>query len=355
MSSRYRPAFTLVELLVVIAIIGILIGMLLPAVQQVREAARRTHCKNNLRQFALATLNYESALRELPIGIRNDSVGLGANPTQGLWSWGTLLMPYVELNNAYDLLSPRNVSFGERLDNVTTYPVLLSIVETSFPTYLCPSDSAEVLNMHRGTDDVYGDGGVMDIIGNGPYDIATSNYVAANNVHRCSGTKYSVSGNTGPKGAFCSAAPAGMQQLTDGTSHTILFSERTYGTVRKRVNQEPSGAALIIGSRGLGAYNEAGFGTVDVSFSGWGGINHNGPLTGEGTLASPTDTDRKRQGASSNHPTGANFAFADGHVDFVTESIDSWYTNNVSVPNQMQYGTYEKLLDISDGMVLEEF
>ena len=82
---------------------------------------------------------------------------------------------------------------------------------------------------------------------------------------------------------------------------------------------------------------------------------HNGPLTGEGTLASPTDTDRKRQGVSSAHAVGANFAFADGHVDFVTESIDSWYRVNVGVPSVDQYGAYEKLLDISDGMVLEDY
>ena len=355
MSSRYRPAFTLVELLVVIAIIGILIGMLLPAVQQVREAARRTTCKNNLRQLALATLNYESALQELPIGIRDDSVGLGANPTQGPWSWGTLLMPYIELNNAYDLLDPRRISYGERLDDVAAQPLLFDLVQKSFPIYRCPSDSAEILNKHRGSGDVYGDGGVMDLVGNGPYDVATSNYVASNNVHRCSGNRYSFPGNSGPKGAFCSAMPAGMQQLSDGTSSTILFSERTYGTVRKRQNAEPSGAGLIIGSRGLGSYDEPGFGTVDVSFSGWGGINHNGPLTGEGTLASPTDTDRKRQGVSSAHAVGANFAFADGHVDFVTESIDSWYRVNVGVPSVDQYGAYEKLLDISDGMVLEDY
>ena len=355
MSSRYRPAFTLVELLVVIAIIGILIGMLLPAVQMVREAARRTSCNNNLRQFALATLNYESALRELPIGVRDDSVGLGLNPTQGLWSWGTLLMPYVELNNAYELLNTRNISFGERLDDVSVYPDLQKLVETSFPMFLCPSDIGETLNKHRGSGDLYGDGGVMDLIGNGPYDVSTSNYVAANNVHRCSGMRYSVAGNTGPKGAFCAASPTGLQQMRDGTSSTILFGERTYGTVRQRQNGDPSGAALIMGSRGVGSLAEAGFGVVDVSFSAWGGINYNGPLTGEGTLASPTDTDRKRQGISSRHPTGANFAFADGHVEFVTESVDSWFSRNTSMPDLSQYGVYEKMIDIADSMIVEEY
>ena len=110
MSRRNRPAFTLVELLVVIAIIGILIGMLLPAVQQVREAARRSTCQNNLRQLALASLNYESAHQELPIGVRNN--GSAAYSTEGEWGWGTFLIPYIELNNAYDRLNPRNLALS---------------------------------------------------------------------------------------------------------------------------------------------------------------------------------------------------------------------------------------------------
>ena len=144
-----------------------------------------------------------------------------------------------------------------------------------------------------------------------------------------------------------------MERMTDGTSSTILFGERTYETVSNKMNQEPTGAALIIGSRGLGSYEESGFGAPDVTFSGWGGINHNGTVTGQGSVGSPTDTDRKRQGVSSNHANGVNFAFADGHVSFVAESIDSWYLKNVAAPNLEQYGTYEKLLDISDGNVVE--
>ena len=95
-----RAAFTLVELLVVIAIIGILIGMLLPAVQQVRESARRIHCGNNLRQASLAITNYSSTFQKLPTSF---DVAPGTT-VRGSWSIHAKILPYAEGQNAYDLI-----------------------------------------------------------------------------------------------------------------------------------------------------------------------------------------------------------------------------------------------------------
>ena len=116
--SSPSKGFTLVELLVVIAIIGILIGMLLPAVQQVREAARRTQCANNIKQLVLGIHSYigDSMSGTLPPGVRNDYMITTPGATYGdtndagwktCWSWGTFILPKVEQQNLYDLLAPR--------------------------------------------------------------------------------------------------------------------------------------------------------------------------------------------------------------------------------------------------------
>ena len=116
-----RKGFTLVELLVVIAIIGILIGMLLPAVQQVREAARRTQCLNSLRQLALGTLNYESAHGHLPSAVvEGNSLWVQVNGIQGYkqsylsaenMGWGFQILPFIEQGNMLELRSPTRVHF----------------------------------------------------------------------------------------------------------------------------------------------------------------------------------------------------------------------------------------------------
>ena len=112
--KKINKGFTLVELLVVIAIIGILIAMLLPAVQQVREASRRTQCANNLRQCLLGCLTFENALSRFPPGLNRNTQNLAGsrstpvqpkpfNPNQGQRiGWGIFLLPYIEQNNLYD-------------------------------------------------------------------------------------------------------------------------------------------------------------------------------------------------------------------------------------------------------------
>jgi prepilin-type N-terminal cleavage/methylation domain-containing protein len=141
-----RPGFTLIELLVVISIIGILIGMLLPAVQQVREAARRTVCKNNLRQLSLALHNYESGLQQFPPGYAyvsgsdyaSTGYSIGAGDANHLGqAWGAFILPQLEQGNIYDQVDFKLPGFD--VANLTAR-------ETEISTFLCPTDSWSIGN-----------------------------------------------------------------------------------------------------------------------------------------------------------------------------------------------------------------
>lgn len=359
--------FTLVELLVVIAIIGILIGMLLPAVQQVREAARRTQCLNNQKQLALACLNYESALRALPIGVDFANVSTprnGANtlpgPTDnyGMWNWSVYLFPHLEQNNLYDLLQVRNGSMAYRLTDPSDGLIVAQACRTPVAAFLCPSDSPDKVNKFRGNN---GFGGMM-VDGNDAtadstgtnYEFSTSNYVAANNIWYCSALQEN-STNLTPRGAFCAVDETSLRAFRDGQSQTILFGERVYETVRTNQNNELTGANILMGCRGIGDDTVFDHGGLDCLFSAWGGINLNGVTTG-GPGGGTFEVEQKRQGVSSRHTSGAVFAMADGSVTFIRESIDSWYAQNPNTrPTPAQYGTYEQLLDMADGTVVGDW
>ena len=142
--SRIRAGFTLVELLVVIAIIGILIGMLLPAVQSVRETARRTSCSNKMRQIGLGVLNRESAMSDFPInqvgpGLSNGNGGYES----GYYSWLVPTLPYLELNNVHDLIVHdinNGDGFGYQIS--IEHPNAVA-ANTLIDIFLCPSDFAQ--------------------------------------------------------------------------------------------------------------------------------------------------------------------------------------------------------------------
>ncbi len=348
-----RTGFTLIELLVVIAIIGILVGMLLPAVQAVREAARRTQCTNNLRQIALATLNYESAFQRLPYGITPYYQTSPASPAfDGKWSWSTWILPQMEQINLYDQLSPgsaTSVNPGGSLGTRFANSPIAGLIETPLPTFSCPSDTFETVNMVRNAGNIMQAG-----TGGGSINrIATTNYVAANSWKFCDGSNGS--------GAFCSAAQTRLRDFVDGQTNVVLFSERTYDSVRKSssagltaLQAAPTGAALLFGSRGMNGLpvsNDsltvatsadtagAAYGGSDVMFSAWGYININPP-------ALSASSGNKFQGVSSRHPGGVVIARADGSVGFITETLAYDFDTNFCNT------TWEQLIGRADGAVL---
>jgi len=210
-----RTAFTLVELLVVIAIIGILIGMLLPAVQAVREAARQTQCRNNLRQGALAILNFESALMRLPTGYAFEAGSDGANQ-QG-FAWGLEMLDYTEQGNLAETINR----------SVTPFDVSnLAARETQLPFYLCPSDPYSpgiFVVRNESTSEQY----------------AASSYVA--NWGPATGFNESPSDGSDDinldatpdqsSGPFFRNSQVTLGQIADGTSNTICLGERTNGPI----------------------------------------------------------------------------------------------------------------------------
>lgn len=381
MSKRNRHAFTLVELLVVIAIIGILIGMLLPAVQAVREAARRTACSNNIRQLGLAALNFESAAQEFPFGIRIDDRPDGTpydpdgqddgTSLNAQWAWSAFLLPFLEQNNIANRLNitGRDSASTRLLETVGTTMSALELQQAftqSIEGFLCPSDSVAESNEHRGsgmfemfatTGGYVDDGGQELMIAGAVANGAISSYVAANNVHSCHGETLQnpITGNATPQGTYCSFAQTSLGRMADGTSNTIVFGEKIYDS--RDAGTGPNGAALLHAARGIGGPNVFDFGMPDVAFSAWGGVNLS--VSSDSSVADNV-FDRKRQGVSSRHTGGLNVVRGDGSVSFLQDAVDSFYSDPTLTvqdfpQNAFEFGAYEKAIAVADGQPAEDF
>jgi len=189
-----RPGFTLIELLVVIAIIAILVALLLPAVQQAREAARRSQCKNNLKQIGLALANYQETYKYFPMSICTDRLYGAANTGGGEWSIQARILPFIEQENLQRLID-FNQSYGNQL-RVKTQRV---------DTYLCPSE----------TNDMARNGS------NGEAKYYPLNYVFNGGTWQV----YDPSRNMGGDGSFYPNSRLKPRDFKDGTSNTLAFSE----------------------------------------------------------------------------------------------------------------------------------
>jgi prepilin-type N-terminal cleavage/methylation domain-containing protein/prepilin-type processing-associated H-X9-DG protein len=222
--SSARRAFTLIELLVVIAIIAVLIGLLLPAVQKVREAASRIKCKNNLKQIGLALHNYHDTQGSFPPGYMSAVGPNGPDDDRGPgWGWAALILPYVEQDNVY-----RQIDFTKDI----THPAHAAVRTISLPVFLCPSDGGNKVF----TVDALGDSTpdystpVRDANGN-PVQVARANYVGIfGNPEITPDPGFLVSDpDRGPahRGMFYRNSAVRIADVTDGTSSTLFVGERS--------------------------------------------------------------------------------------------------------------------------------
>jgi len=270
--NSQRCGFTLVELLVVIAIIGVLVGLLLPAVQAARESARRTHCQNNLRQIGIGLLGYEAAQDAFPIGCVECKFGPSQGRKNRLWtSWNLRLLPFLEqqhVRQLYDDTKPMG-----HADN-------REVVSTVIPTLLCPSVADQPVLSGPGlalTDyaGMYGVGG----IGRNHHSPDSPHYL-----------------NDKSLGVMLYEVPTRTAQITDGLAHTVIAVER-------------SRATLHILYRGKTHVASFGFPWA----SGHSLLDQN-----QETRINQTPDDE----IYSKHPEAAGVVYCDGHVQFLSESIE---------------------------------
>jgi len=206
---RRRHAFTLIELLVVIAIIAILIALLVPAVQKVREAAARIQCTNNLKQIGLSAHNYESANKCLPPAYRGTSIG-GAPGYYDLWGTFALLTPYLEQSPVYNSIDLKLTMY-----HPTTFAIQAPIaVQTRVPVFLCPSDL-----MASVCSNAYGVTG----------ELTSTNYAFCLGSGTAKGRTNWLGSPWDADGAFYAQSKITMVGFSDGTSNTAGASERILG------------------------------------------------------------------------------------------------------------------------------
>ena len=311
LGRRHRPGFTLVELLVVIAIIGVLIALLLPAVQQAREAARRMQCSNNMKQLGLAFHNYHGTYGSFPFG-------WNLTPDYNVQGWGVQLLPFLEqtaLAAKWDSRVPainEAAALGFPAAAVTAN---LEVIRTPLNVFMCPSASEDVVHDYSLEEPP-----ASWTAARGDYSATSGLYknfsTLAYTGHTTPDERGGVLWQTGPD--YHSSAPR-MRDITDGTSMTFLIGERL-------------GGSNVYAGRKIDATLTTAAGPTQGG--GWGGfLNGEHWIMGslyDGTFGSdggpcPINCSNGRSvGYYSFHPGGAQFLMADGSVKFIPETIAAY-------------------------------
>lgn len=341
-----KLGFTLVELLVVIAIIGILIALLLPAINAAREAGRRAQCMNNVKQLGLAAINYQETLGYFPWGV---SVPKGQDPTT-TYQWGAnwviSILPYTEnpgLYKSYNPLKP------------VSDPANAALRAARIPTMLCPSDSFYNSKPYNPVNRSFeGE------------NWARGNYAANATLERFEKANVTFVGPGSPgwsiawlRGVMGCNESSAMRQITDGAAHTCLLGEVRAGVVpvdRRGVwAQGAAGASLLVGH---GATDDHGPNNTDILADDIAECAEIQTYIDAGQLAamdmgcSATVQINNQATARSLHPGGAHICMCDGSVTFISDSINVSTTWAYTVTSRVasEFGVWEELMSAGDGL-----
>jgi Tfp pilus assembly protein PilE len=315
-----------VELLVVIAIIGILVALLLPAIQAAREAARLTKCTNNLKNIALAMHNYHDTYNVLPSGFNNLHSNVCRNEygntyrnamrtDRAQWAWSAFLLPFVEEQASHDFLQVNSIKAQNALGDGRKRTIL----QTPLDVFRCPSDIGPDLNTARRVRQG----------NNTQRSIALSNYIGNNR----RATNGQLACNAGANGLFANDSHVPISDILDGTTTTIMLGERCweYRTGNKLVQCRAANVFMV---RATNQRYHENRGDSDALFAI--GLKPNWI-----PAASDTNYSWKTRGmVSSLHPGGVQFALADASVRFVEENA------NLGVLRWMMHKSDGRVLDL---------